>query len=128
MKTKSKMVWGTHVPFMAIAIAMAVMALTYAPVSPVEAAGNSGCEGDEKVEGNYAVIRAPFDCQIDYVCIKAGRNILTFYPGDTGDGCYTLKWYGPCNNIVKVSGGGTSRDCKEISHVAATFKRGRCIW
>lgn len=86
--------------------------------------GESGCEGDVKIEDDYAHIEAPYGKEIAYVCVKAGRNVFTFYPGDNGDGCYYLDW--DCHCEVTVYGGGISRDCKEVSHVAVTFKNGEC--
>ena len=126
MKFDKNSVSGVHVPLAAFAVALAVMAFPYSPTKTVEARGGSGCEGDVKIEGDFGEFTAPTGFQIDFVCIKAGKNTFTFYPGDSGDGCYNLDWTCRCN--VTVSGGGTGRDCKEISHIAVTFKPGDCPW
>ena len=48
------------------------------------------------------------------LCIKAGTQTFPFY-GDGTNGCYTVTGLGTKN--VTVTGGGTSRTCKDISHV-----------
>ena len=48
------------------------------------------------------------------VCIKAGTGNFAFNADGT-DGCYTVSGLG--TNNVTVSGGGTGRDCKDISNV-----------
>lgn len=57
-----------------------------------------------------------FDCDgtVTSVCIKAGTETFVFN-SDGSDGCYTVDGIG--TDHVEVSGGGTGRDCKEISHV-----------
>ncbi len=117
MQLKKRFVWSA--PLAAVAVAAIVMALSGSPANTVEAMGKSGCEGDVKIESDYAHVEAPPGKSIAYVCIKAGRDTFTFYPGDSGDGCYYLDWN--CHCEVTVSGGGTGRDCKEISHIAVTF-------
>ena len=52
------------------------------------------------------------------VCIKAGTKTFSFN-ADGGDGCYEVKGIG--SDCVYVSGGGTGRDCKEVSHVVVYF-------
>ena len=84
------------------------------------------CEGDQKIEGtgsNHTY--APGGGYIvSDVCIKAGRNAFTFSCGEPDpNGCYTLDWAESCSS-VSISGGGTSRDCKSISHTAANFDEG----
>lgn len=110
------------------AIAALAMAFILLPTAQVE--GGSGCEGDEKQEGNSGHYVAPAGKSIDFVCIKAGRNVFTFACGETDkDGCYDLQWVededGCCSEVV-IGGGGTGRDCKEISHTAATYRDGDC--
>ena len=124
MKFKKKLGWGVHVPLAAFAVALAVMAFPYSPAKTVEAGGGSGCEGDLKIEGDGGQFLAPPGSEIEFVCIKAGNETFTFFPGDTGDGCYVLDWW--CRCSVTISGGGTGKDCKEISHIAVTFKPGVC--
>jgi len=46
--------------------------------------------------------------------IKAGTETTTF-TSDGSDGCYTVTGLGTCH--ATVTGGGTSRTCKDISHV-----------
>ena len=124
MKFKKKMVRGVYVPLAAFAVALAVMAFPYSPAKTVEAKPSSGCEGDIKIEGDGGDFMAPAGSEIAFICIKAGNEIFTFLPGDRGDGCYVLDWW--CRCTVTVSGGGTGRDCKEISHIAVTFEPGIC--
>lgn len=109
-------------------IAVLAMAFTLLPVAEVQ--GGSGCEGDEKQEGNRGHFVAPDGKSIDFVCIKAGRDVFIFECGETDkDGCYDLQWTvdseGCCSEVV-IGGGGTGRDCKTISHTAATFADGDC--
>ena len=83
------------------------------------------CQGDQKIEGrgnhNY---NAGDGTQIAEVCIKAGQPKYLFKCGET-DGCYTLEWGDNCES-VSISGGGTSRHCKDISHTTVTFGPGEC--
>ena len=127
--TKKKLVWGMLVPLSVFAVALAVIAFPYAPAKTIEAAGGSGCEGDVKIEGSTGTIVAPEFMSITSVCIKAGRNVFTFGPSDTDKkGCYVLEWGGGCyNKQVTISGGGTGRDCKAVSHFAVTFGPKTCI-
>lgn len=123
MKFTKKFVWS--VPLAALLVAAAVIAFSSPPANVAEAArggggGGSSCEGDVKVEGDYAHIVAPPGKAILYVCIKAGNEVFTYNWGESGDGCYKLEWR--CHCEVRVTGGGTSSDCKEISHVAVTFE------
>lgn len=46
--------------------------------------------------------------------VKAGTESFPF-TSDGSDGCYSVTGLGTCN--VVVTGGGTGRDCKSISHV-----------
>jgi len=46
--------------------------------------------------------------------IKSGNETTTFTDDGT-DGCYTVTGLGTCH--AEVTGGGTGRDCKEVSHV-----------
>lgn len=54
------------------------------------------------------------DGVITSVCIKAGTETFTFEK-DGSDGCYWVKGLG--TECVYVGGGGTGRDCKDISYV-----------
>lgn len=54
------------------------------------------------------------DGPITSVCIKAGTKVYSF-TADGEDKCYTVKGIG--TSCVEVTGGGTGRDCKEISGV-----------
>jgi hypothetical protein len=113
----------------ALFVVLATVAFALTTTTEVEGRG-SGCEGDVKIEGSKADYVAPPGKSIDYVCIKAGRNVFTFYCGETDkSGCYSLKWTvdsDGCCSAVSISGGGTGRDCKEISHTAVTFADGDC--
>jgi hypothetical protein len=80
----------------------------------------SGCEGDQKIEGDGPHTYAPGSA-VSEVCIKAGRDVFGFSCGATdNEGCYTLEWNGDCTSVT-IGGGGTGRDCKSISHTAALF-------
>ena len=89
-------------------------------VSECEAQGNSGCEGDEKIE-NAGTIEHD---SIESICIKAGRGVFNYACGETDStGCYDIQWTevdGCCTAVVS-GGGGTGRDCKSISHTSASF-------
>jgi hypothetical protein len=87
----------------------------------------SGCEGDQKIEGSSNHTYAPgYGSTVSDVCIKAGRNSFGFSCGEIDEeGCYTLDWAWDCSSVT-ISGGGTSRYCKEISHTAATFGEDEC--
>lgn len=113
----------------ALAVASLAVLLTITPTTEVSGKG-SGCEGDVKIEGSTADYTAPDGKSIAFVCIKAGRDVFTFACGETDkDGCYDLEWTvdtdGCCSRVV-IGGGGTGRDCKSISHTAATFEAGEC--
>lgn len=100
-------------------------------VGSLEAAqGGSGCEGDlGKQEGSSGSYEAD---SIGSICIKAGQGIFTFACGETDPtGCYDVMWTcvancdaedpeERCCNAVEIGGGGTGRDCKAISHTAAS--------
>jgi hypothetical protein len=108
----------------ALIAALAVALSVFAPGSGVSAAPQEHCPGDVKVEGHSAVIDAPHGEGIEYVCIKAGNDLFIFQCGDPGDDCYHIDWiYDGCFYAasVEVTGGGTSRYCKEISYVTAKF-------
>lgn len=93
----------------------------------VYAAPGSGCEGDQKIEGDGDHTYTPGDGDtITSVCIKSGRNVFEFLAGHTdASGCYILEW-GDNNESVTIGGGGTGRDCQSISHTAAIFEPGLC--
>lgn len=88
------------------------------------------CEGDIKIDSpGGGTIVAPAGQVVDSVCIKAGTGIFGFNCGDTdGTGCYNLEWTFAADGItctqVKISGGGTGRTCRGISHVAGSFGDG----
>jgi hypothetical protein len=112
-----------------VTIAMVTVLLVALPTTEVQSRG-SGCEGDVKIEGSSADYTAPSGKSIDYICIKAGKNIFTFQCGETdASGCYSIKWTEDgegCCSAVTIGGGGTGRDCKSISHTAVTFSDGDC--
>ena len=90
------------------------------PVAPVEA--GSGCEGDlGKIEGSSGQFDAD---SIGSVCIKSGNNVFTFACGETDPtGCYTLDWTeatAGCCTSVTIGRAGSGRNCKTISHTAAS--------
>ena len=90
--------------------------------SPVGGNPEQTCQGDQKIEGRFNHSYFPGDgLQITEVCIKAGQNKPTFACGETdASGCYTLTWGDNCESVT-IAGGGTSRDCQDISHTTATF-------
>ncbi|MHC4311224.1 MAG: hypothetical protein ACYSW3_01985 [Planctomycetota bacterium] len=85
------------------------------PQQPLQGKGNCG-EGavakDEDPPFKYSGSQ-----DICKVKIKAGEACYGFSypPASQSDGCYNVKGLGSSN--VSVGGGGTSEDCKEISHV-----------
>ena len=80
----------------------------------------SVCEGDQKIEGSGDHTYDPGVAILE-VCIKAGRDAIVYSCGDVEpDGCYTVVWGDSCTSVM-ISGGGEGRDCKSISHTAATF-------
>ena len=119
----------------AIVVMIAIQALTGSsgPMPVVHAfPPGSGCEGDVKIEGDGPTdYTAPPGGSISSVCIKAGQGIFTFTCGETDQsGCYSLDWTEPaggCCTAVTIGGGGGSRDCKSISHTAASFGAGPCV-
>lgn len=138
--SKMKLMWGMLVPLVGFAVALAMIVLPYTPAKTVEAKGGSGCEGDEKIEGSSGTFMAPGFLAIDIVCIKAGKEVFSFQAPDTPGAiyppfsdCFEITWLhnstvSPvCVNGVTIGGGGTSRDCKEISHIAVTFKT-KCLF
>ena len=66
--------------------------------------------------------RAPWEYsgqKVKAVCIKAGTERIGF-DHNGSDGCYTVTGLGTTS--VTVTGGGTSRDCKDISNVVFYFE------
>ena len=129
MKIRKKLVLSVHVPLAVFWVALAMIVFPYSPAKTIEA-GGSGCEGDIKIDlGGPGTIEAPPGMTITSICIKAGRNTKTFAQHELGDGCYSLVWsfdrFG-CAISVDYSGGGTGRDCKSISHVAAMLESAEC--
>jgi hypothetical protein len=89
--------------------------------SVTQKARGSTCEGDlGKIEGSSGSYEA---ASIGSICIKAGQNVLTFECGEVdASGCYDVAWTeteGCCTAVV-IGGGGTSSECKTISHTAAS--------
>lgn len=87
---------------------------------PMQGQGNCG-EGFVSKDGS-----APFeydgDQNICKVFVKSGSQGqgdacygFTFPPASQSDGCYSVRGLG--STSVRVTGGGTSSECKEISHV-----------
>ncbi len=83
-------------------------------------AGAAFANGTEKCPAGSAKIESgPWqycstDGYITSICIKAGNKTYSF-SADGEDKCYTVKGIG--TSCVYVTGGGTGRDCKEISGV-----------
>jgi hypothetical protein len=125
MKFSKKMVLGGGAMFAVVAIA-AVMVSAFMPTADVAAARQEQCEGDYKVEGSSAYIVAPEGKGIEYVCIKAGNNLITFQCGDYGDECYHIDWiydgcyYAAAVEVTKI-GEGHGQYCQDISNVVAKF-------
>jgi hypothetical protein len=90
--------------------------------------GGSGCEGDQKIEGDSDHTYTPGDGDtVTSVCIKAGKTVFDYGCGDTdASGCYVLEWADSCSSVT-ITGGGTGRGCKSISHTAAIFEPGQCV-
>lgn len=131
---KNKLVLNLVLAVAAVAAMVALQAVTGSsgPVPAVEASGGSGCEGDVKIDGDGpTTFNAPAGESISSVCIKAGRDTFTYACGETDtSGCYSLDWTeasAGCCTAVTVGGGGTGRDCKSISHTAATFGGPPCV-
>jgi hypothetical protein len=87
-------------------------------VAPPASAGQDPCpEGGTKVDAEGPM---SFSCGegqvITGICIKAGRGGFGVGEGDIGEGegCYDFSDLG--GSVGSVSGGGTGRDCKTISH------------
>jgi len=85
------------------------------------------CGGDQKIEGSLNHMYAPgYGNKVAEVCIKAGRGAYGFECRQIDEtGCYKVDWAWDCSSVT-VSGGGTSRYCKEISHTTATFGEDEC--
>lgn len=121
-KVQKVLGWRSLIGGIALAF-LAVAAITFMPASGASAAPQQQCQGDQKIEGNSAFFTAPEGKSIQRICIKAGTELITFECGETSS-CYNIHWiYDDCYYAiaVEVSGGGTSRYCKEISNVVATF-------
>ena len=116
-----------------IALAMGAM-IAFGALTGTEQvlARGSTCEGDQKIEGDGPTyFEAPSGQSVGWVCIKAGQGVFTYECGEVDEsGCYSLDWtFGSdgCCTAVTVGGGGTGRDCKSISHTAATWADGPCV-
>jgi hypothetical protein len=115
--------WKAIVGVLALAL-VAVAGFAFMPAKTASAAPQQQCTGDEKIEGSSAQFTAPEGKSISRICIKAGTELYSFECGNTGDGCYHIEWiYDDCYYAIaaNVTGGGTSRTCKEISNVVATY-------
>lgn len=71
-------------------------------------------QGGVKLERGPWVWTAAGGDVIESVCVKAGTQTYSFYADGSRD-CYTVTGLGTAT--VEVSGGGTSRWCKAVSHV-----------
>ncbi|MFN8589444.1 MAG: hypothetical protein U0704_16755 [Candidatus Eisenbacteria bacterium] len=104
----------------ALVIGLSAFALLVAGV--VAMPRTSMAVGTEKcpTEGGVKLEAGPWNyCTTDgslivSVCVKAGNRTFSFFKDGT-DGCYGVKGLG--TSCVYVEGGGTGRDCKDISNV-----------
>lgn len=80
------------------------------------AIGTEKCptEGGVKIEGGPYQYCTSDGTLILSVCVKAGNKTYSFFKDGT-DGCYSVKGLG--TSCAYVEGGGTGRDCKDISGV-----------
>lgn len=99
------------IKFMKLAI-LASLVVQLLPASQAFAVTEHCEDGGVKVEGSSGTFSG--GKEIDTVCIKAGTATHTF-TRDGSDGCYTVSGLG--THAAEVLGGGTSKDCKEISYV-----------
>ncbi len=118
---KKSMVFGGVLGLVA---AVAIALSLFVPAATVSAGPQDQCVGDEKIEGTSAYFEAPYGKGIEYVCIKAGTNLITFQCGDDGDDCYKVEWiYDDCfyAAAVEVTKIGSGRHCKDISNVVVKY-------
>jgi hypothetical protein len=113
--------WGLSILGMVIVMAVMFAAIEFALVEqPLQGQGNCG-DGFIAKDGN-----APFEYRGDQnvckVIVKAGSQNqgdacygFKFPPASQSDGCYNVRGLG--SSSVTVGGGGTSDECKSISHV-----------
>lgn len=99
----------------ASAFALLLTGVMFTP-NTARAVGTEKCptEGGVKLEGgpyNYCTSDGSL---IVSVCVKAGNRTFSFQKDGT-DGCYSVKGLG--TSCAYVEGGGTGRDCKDISGV-----------
>lgn len=100
--------------FLPVALFTAVLAVAALQRSAT-AEGNSGqCPRECGTKIEQAPWAITGDRVVISVCIKAGTQLISFSEDGT-DGCYTVTGIGTPN--VTVTGGGTSRYCKDISNV-----------
>ena len=122
-KVKAGLGWKALFGGLALALVVAA-GLVFTPAQQASAAPQQQCQGDQKIEGNSAFFTAPAGKGIQRICIKAGTELISLECGETSS-CYHVNWiYGSdCFYAiaVEVTGGGTSRYCKEISNVVATY-------
>ena len=91
------------------------------PVAPTANARAHQCPTDGGVKLEHAPWVYSGSQTVVGVCIKAGTENFGFNH-DGSDGCYTVTGLGTTN--VSVTGGGTSRYCKDISNVVFYFSDG----
>lgn len=72
------------------------------------------CRGGIEINGPGPVEYCSPDDIITSICFKAGQNVYTVHADGPVD-CYDVTGIG--TRCVRVTGGGTGRDCKDISHV-----------
>jgi hypothetical protein len=108
----------------------AIAALVLAPLIAMAAASCLGrsvaptSSSDQQcpLDGGVKIEQRPWaysgDRPVCALCIKAGQGRFSFVEDGT-DGCYTVTGLGTTN--VTVTGGGTSRYCKDISNVVFYF-------
>ena len=92
------------------AVLLGAVALSVAPT-----VAGPFCQGGVEVAGPGPVKFCAGEGEVILsICIKAGTS--TWQPTEDGKyGCYDVKGIG--TDCVEVTGGGTGRDCKEISGV-----------
>jgi len=110
-----KMSRTTKLVIAASTLALLVTGALFAP-NMAQATGTEKCptEGGVKIEGGPYNYCTPDGTIIVSVCIKAGNQTYSF-DKDYFNGCYGVKGLG--TSCVYVEGGGTGRDCKDISNV-----------
>jgi len=88
------------------------------PVAPTGKGGAHQCPTECGVKLEHAPWVYSGSQAVSGVCIKAGTENIGFSQ-DGSNGCYTVTGLGTTS--VSVTGGGTSRYCKDISNVVFYF-------